>query len=159
MDRDRVDPGKVFCVTREVERRNSSGPVGCVERTTGTDWKKKRVHMLTHGAKCSGSFVVWDASDSQAKSRLVAESFGYNRSSFGSHLFSRASLLAIVKDDDDVARQDALLSLSLSLSFSPVSLPRHICVCVCVCVRARAPRPRIFYVRACENVHRRGIYL
>lgn len=42
---------------------------------------EKSAHAYSRG-KYSGSFVVWDASDSQAKSRLAAESFGYNRSSW-----------------------------------------------------------------------------
>lgn len=70
---DRADPGKVLKETRGREAKTR-----CASDVVRTE---KSAHAYSRG-KYSGSFVVWDASDSQAKSRLAAESFGYNRSSW-----------------------------------------------------------------------------
>lgn len=101
-------------------------------RCIGRRYGLEKVHMLTHGA----SIQVRSSSGMRLTRRLSLDwSLKASATTVrrGSHLFSRASLLAIVKDDDDVARQDALLFLSLSLVFwRLLSLPHRVCVSACV---------------------------
>lgn len=101
-------------------------------RCIGRRYGLEKVHMLTHGA----SIQVRSSSGMRLTRRLSLDwSLKASATTVrrGSHLFSRASLLAIVKDDDDVARQDALLFLSLSLVFwRLLSLPHRVCVSICV---------------------------
>lgn len=101
-------------------------------RCIGRRYGLEKVHMLTHGA----SIQVRSSSGMRLTRRLSLDwSLKASATTVrrGSHLFSRASLLAIVKDDDDVARQDALLFLSLSLVFwRLLSLPHRVCVSLCV---------------------------
>lgn len=117
---DRADPGKVLKETRGREAKTRCA----------SDVVLKKVHMLTHGA----SIQVRSLSGMRLTRRLSldwplkASATTVRR---GSHLFSRASLLAIVKDENDVASPGCgSLFLSLSLPVAPsrsfsnvVSLP------------------------------------
>lgn len=111
------------------------------------------MHMLTHGA----SIQVRSSSGMRLTRRLSldwplkASATTVRR---GSHLFSRASLLAIVKDENDVASPGCgSLFLSLSLPVAP-SRSRTLYPYHHRCVHTERSTLRIFYVRACENVHR-----
>lgn len=109
---------------REVERRKL-----VVHRTW---YGLKKVHMLTHGA----SIQVRSSSGMRLTRRLSldwplkASATTVRR---GSHLFSRASLLAIVKDENDVASPGCgslFLSLCLLLLLVPERcIPTTIDVC------------------------------
>lgn len=136
---------------REVERRKL-----VVHRTW---YGLKKVHMLTHGA----SIQVRSSSGMRLTRRLSldwplkASATTVRR---GSHLFSRASLLAIVKDENDVASPGCgSLFLSLSLPVAPsrsrTLYPYH----HREMVHTERSTLKIFYVRACENVHRTAEFI
>lgn len=134
---------------REVERRKL-----VVHRTW---YGLKKVHMLTHGA----SIQVRSSSGMRLTRRLSldwplkASATTVRR---GSHLFSRASLLAIIKDENDVASPGCGLSFFLSLPVAP-SRSRTLYPYHHRCVHTERSTLRIFYVRACENVHRTAEFI